>query len=121
VRDIATGATLAVHAHDGRHSTAGRPGNECQRIAHNRSDADVLVVVSVDGVNVISGETASWEQPGYVVPARYASVQRASRRPRQVLRLYHDGYANRVAQGVIRPLSRRSPHPCSGSVVPDPL
>lgn len=48
---------------------AGHPGNEYAIRLRNRSGADVLTVVSVDGVNVVSGETAHPAQRGYVIPA----------------------------------------------------
>jgi len=48
---------------------AGRPGHEYAIRLRNRSGADVLAVVSVDGVNVVSGETAHPAQRGYVIPA----------------------------------------------------
>jgi hypothetical protein len=35
----------------------------------NNTGADLLAVVSVDGVNVVSGQTASISQGGYVVGA----------------------------------------------------
>jgi len=70
VRDLTEARTLPVYQHEGRRYVAGRPGNEYQLTLRNPTDADVLAVVSVDGVNVITGETASWEQSGYVVPAR---------------------------------------------------
>jgi hypothetical protein len=55
-------------AHDEAY-VAGAPGNEYAIRIRNRSDTDVLAVVSVDGVNVVSGETASMQQSGYVIPA----------------------------------------------------
>jgi hypothetical protein len=48
---------------------AGAPGNEYSIRLRNRSDGDVLAVVSVDGVNVVTGETASPSQRGYVISA----------------------------------------------------
>lgn len=47
----------------------GKPGNEYQVTVRNRSREDVLAVVSVDGVNVISGETAHPSQTGSVLSA----------------------------------------------------
>jgi hypothetical protein len=46
---------------------AGRPGNRYSVRLTNRSGARVLVVLSVDGVNAVSGETASFNQTGYVL------------------------------------------------------
>jgi hypothetical protein len=59
--------TLPVYWHEGRAYVVGRPGNEYQITVRNRAGQDVLAVVSVDGVNVVSGETASASQSGYVI------------------------------------------------------
>lgn len=67
VYDRAEGQTLPVHYHRGRYYVAGRPGNEYQVVIRNRSGEDVLAVLSVDGVNAVTGETASTRQSGYVI------------------------------------------------------
>lgn len=59
--------TLPVHRHEGRHYVVGKPGNEYQIRVRNRTGGDILSVVSVDGVNAVSGETAAWHQTGYVL------------------------------------------------------
>jgi len=59
--------TLPVHWHKGQAWIAGSPGNEYQVSVRNSTGGDVLAVVSVDGVNVITGETASPSQTGYIV------------------------------------------------------
>jgi hypothetical protein len=46
---------------------AGRPGARYAIQARNATGARVLGVMAVDGVNIISGETASWRQTGYVL------------------------------------------------------
>lgn len=58
---------LPVHRHGGRHYVVGRPGNEYQIRVRNRTGGDILSVVSVDGVNAVSGETAAWHQTGYIL------------------------------------------------------
>jgi hypothetical protein len=65
--DRAEGRTLPVYWHDGKAYVVGKPGNEYQIMLGNRGDADVLAVVSVDGVNVVTGQTASPDQSGYVL------------------------------------------------------
>jgi hypothetical protein len=65
--DRTTGRELPVYWHDGRAYVVGRPGNEYQVGIRNRRGEDVLAVVSVDGVNVMNGETASPDQSGYIV------------------------------------------------------
>ncbi len=46
---------------------AGRPGDRYAVRLTNRSGGRVLVVLSVDGVNAVSGETAATGQTGYVL------------------------------------------------------
>jgi hypothetical protein len=70
VYDRTDGRRLAVHWHEGRAYVVGKPGNEYQVTVRNRLSEDVLAVVAVDGVNVISGETASPVQTGYVLSGR---------------------------------------------------
>jgi len=59
--------TLPIHWHQGKAWVVGHPGNEYQITLRNQAGGDVLAVVSVDGINVISGETASPQQSGYVI------------------------------------------------------
>ena len=74
VYDRSDGTTLPVYAKDGRRYIVGTPGHEYALRIRNRTGARVLVVTSVDGVNVISGETASPTQSGYVLDP-YGSVE----------------------------------------------
>ena len=64
--DRDTGATLPVHYARGEYWVAGRPGARYAITVRNRLEERVLAVPSVDGVNVLSGETAAWDQRGYV-------------------------------------------------------
>lgn len=64
--DRETGATLPVHYAKGEYWVAGRPGARYAVTVQNRLGERVLAVPSVDGVNVLSGETAAWDQRGYV-------------------------------------------------------
>ena len=64
---------LPTHRQRGTSWVAGRPGSRYAVRMRNRSGHRVLVVLSVDGVNAISGETASASQTGYVL----APYQRA--------------------------------------------
>lgn len=59
--------SLPVYYHNGEYFIAGKPGNEYRIQIRNQSGGDLLSVVSVDGVNVVSGETAHWRQGGYVL------------------------------------------------------
>lgn len=74
--DRSEGRTLPVHWHEGRAYVIGRPGNEYQLNVRNRQGEDVLAVLSVDGINVITGQTASVQQSGYVLaPGRGLEVR----------------------------------------------
>ena len=68
IHDRSTGRELPVYWHEGRAYVVGRPGNEYQVAVKSRRGEDLLAVVSVDGINVMNGETASPRQAGYIVP-----------------------------------------------------
>jgi hypothetical protein len=74
VHDRADGTVLPVYEHEGRRYVVGTPGHEYTLRVINRTGARILAVTSVDGVNVVSGETASPEQSGYVIDA-WGSVE----------------------------------------------
>jgi hypothetical protein len=69
VYDRTAGRFLPVHEHEGRLYIAGEPRHQYELRIRNRSGARVLAVASVDGVNVVSGQTAAEHQSGYVVDA----------------------------------------------------
>jgi hypothetical protein len=69
-----TGQRVPVYHHQGRLYVAGTPGERYAVHIANRTGARVLAAVSVDGINVISGETASPDQTGYVL-APYQSFE----------------------------------------------
>jgi len=68
VYDRATQQELPVYRHDGRYYVAGQPGHRYQIQLRSQEGSRVLGVLSVDGVNVLSGDTADWSQTGYVLP-----------------------------------------------------
>jgi len=65
--DRSDGRQLPVYWHEGKAYVVGNPGNEYAVRIRNRQREDVLGVISVDGVNVITGETALAQQSGYVL------------------------------------------------------
>jgi len=69
IYDRTAGRMLDVYWHEGRRYVVGEPGHEYQVVLRNHTNRRVLAVTSVDGVNVITGETASPEQSGYVLSA----------------------------------------------------
>lgn len=67
VVDRESGSTLQQYPHRGDTYVAGAPGHRYAVRIVNRTNERVLAVLSVDGVNAISGETAATEQTGYVL------------------------------------------------------
>ena len=65
--DRGRGETLTTWRHRGGTWVAGRPGDRYAVRLTNRSGGRVLVVLSVDGVNAVSGENAAVGQTGYVL------------------------------------------------------
>ena len=119
VFDRTQGRPLQVYLHEGRAYVVGRPGNEYQITLRNRLQEDVLAVVSVDGVNVITGQSAEPSQSGYVLRPRGAmDIQGWRRSLAQTAAFYFtslpDSYAARTGRpndvGVIGvALFRRKP------------
>jgi len=70
VFDRSGGRPLPVYWHQGRAYVVGKPGNEYRIALRNRQGEDLLAVMSVDGVNVITGESAHPRQSGYVLGPR---------------------------------------------------
>ena len=69
IHDRTENRRLQVYWHEGKAWVVGKPGNEYQITVQNRAE-DVMAVMSVDGVNIVSGETARPDQTGYVLAAR---------------------------------------------------
>jgi hypothetical protein len=74
VYDRTAGQTLPIYEHEGRLYVAGEPRHQYELRVRNSSAGRVLAVASVDGVNVITGQTAAQEQSGYVL-GRWDSVR----------------------------------------------
>ncbi len=66
VIDRDSGAVLSPHYYRGEYWVAGTPGARYAIEIRNRLGERLLAVTSVDGVNVVSGATAGWDQTGYV-------------------------------------------------------
>ncbi|HSN20477.1 MAG TPA: hypothetical protein VLS49_07365 [Usitatibacter sp.] len=103
IEDRDTGRELPVYRHEGRAYVVGRPGHEYRIVVRNRAGEDLLAVVSVDGVNVLSGETASAEQGGYVLaPWRRVEIAGWRKSLDEVAAFYFtslgDSYAGRTGR-----------------------
>jgi hypothetical protein len=104
VYDRAENRTLPVYFHGGRYYVVGRPGNEYQVTIRNRQSADIMTVVSVDGVNAVSGETAHWSQTGYVFgPGTSYAISGWRKSLQRVARFYFTELDNSYAARTGRP------------------
>lgn len=74
VVDRETGLTLPDYAYRGERWIAGTPGHRYAVRIRNLGAQRVLAVLSVDGVNAITGESAATSQSGYVL-APYESAE----------------------------------------------
>jgi hypothetical protein len=73
--DRDTGQAKRVYLHDQRYFVAARTGHRYSLRIENLSPARVLVVLAVDGINVVSGETADFNQRGYILsPHQWADI-----------------------------------------------
>lgn len=66
ITDRDTGQALTAHYHKGEYWVAGRPGAHYEIRINSRDGRRLLAVTSVDGVNILTGETAGVLQRGYV-------------------------------------------------------
>ncbi|HRF12147.1 MAG: hypothetical protein ABTS16_10490 [Candidatus Accumulibacter phosphatis] len=71
--DRSSGQTLEAYRHHGRLYVVGTPGNRYAVMLRNKSSGRVLTVLSVDGINALSGQTAATSQSGYVLVARQSA------------------------------------------------
>jgi len=67
VIDRDTGAQLEAYYHRGEYWVAGTPGAHYAIFIRSHLGERLLAVTSVDGVNVITGQNAGWDQGGYVL------------------------------------------------------
>jgi hypothetical protein len=66
ILDRDRGEKLPVYEYHGEYWVAGNPGSRYAVVVNNLRGDRLLAVMSVDGINVISGENAAWNQTGYV-------------------------------------------------------
>ena len=67
VVDRDSGALIRTYYHGGEYWIAGKPGARYAIEIRNTLHQRLLAVTSVDGVNVLTGDTARWDQSGYVL------------------------------------------------------
>ena len=66
ITDRDSGETLPVYSARGEYWVEGRPGARYAIRIRSQQPGRLLAVTAVDGINVISGETAKFDQRGYV-------------------------------------------------------
>ena len=101
--DRTEGRRLQVYWHEGIAWVVGRPGNEYQVSVRNQRGEDLLAVMSVDGINVITGDTASPQQSGYILaPGQPLDVKGWRKNMERTAAFYfteiHDSYAARTGR-----------------------
>lgn len=124
IYDRAENRTLPVYYHQGRYYVVGKPGNEYQINIRNTQPGDVMTVISVDGINAVSGETAHWSQTGYVLSPHTSFAIKGWRKSLQRVAAFYfteleNSYAARTGRpdhvGVIGvAVFRRKPEPAVG-------
>ena len=104
VVDRDSGVTLPVTIYRGEYWVAGRPGARYAIGIANRSPGRVMAVTSVDGLNVLSGATAAWDQNGYVFdPAQRYEISGWRKSDSQVAAFVFTASPNSYAERTGRP------------------
>lgn len=103
VTDLDANQLLTTYPGSGRTYVVGAPGHRYSLTLRNNSSQRVLAVVSVDGVNAVTGETASAKQSGYVLgPWETAEVRGWRKNLSDVAEFYFtelpDSYAARTGR-----------------------
>jgi hypothetical protein len=131
VVDLDRGNWLDRIPYSGREYIEGRPGHRFSVSLRNLTGQRVLAVLSVDGVNAISGETAGSSQAGYVLdPWQVVEIRGWRKSYSDVAEFYFtdlpDSYAARTGRpanvGVIgvAAFRERRPPPIAYEPVPQP-
>src|SRR5436190_8960517 len=131
VVDLDQGNWLTRIPYSGRDYIEGRPGHRFAVSLHNVTGQRVLAVLSVDGVNAISGETAGSSQAGYVLdPYQQVEIRGWRKSYSDVAEFYFtdlpDSYAARTGRpqnvGVIgvAAFREKSPPPIAYTPPPSP-
>ncbi|MCJ7838526.1 MAG: hypothetical protein MUP61_04840, partial [Burkholderiales bacterium] len=97
-----TGERLPVYRHRGRMYIEGRAGERYAVELRNRTGGRILAVLSVDGVNAITGQTAAASQSGYVLdPWRRAEIAGWRKDMSEVAAFYFTAFYHRVTPAVM--------------------
>jgi hypothetical protein len=104
VVDRTQGQALTTYHRFGSDWVAGQPGHRYAVQMVNRTGARVLVVLSVDGINAITGETAGIGQSGYVLgPYQSAEITGWRKSAAEAAAFYFTSIADSYAARTDRP------------------
>lgn len=110
IYDRTAGRSLPIYYKDGKYYIAGDKGHEYQINMNNKSYANgsyyprKMAIVSVDGVNVISGDSAGYQQSGYVInPGQYAEIKGWRKNMNETAKFYFTYPENSYASKTDRP------------------
>ncbi len=99
-----TRAVLDNYSHRGQIYIAGQPNQRYAVALVNRTGERILVVLSVDGINAITGETASPQQTGYVLdPYQQVEILGWRKSERDIAQFYFTTLPNSYAARTQRP------------------
>ena len=102
--DRESGAVLDAYRYRGEYWVAGAPGHRYSISIRSHRGDRLLAVTTVDGVNVISGETGAWGQSGYVYgPAEAYEINGWRKSDREVADFEFTAAPNSYAQRTGRP------------------
>lgn len=101
VIDKTTGQRLEIWRQGGKSYVAGKPGNRYALSLRNNTGKRVAAVISVDGVNAITGQTAKTSQRAYVLSPRQRTEVAGWRKSQQEVAAFYftqldDSYAART-------------------------
>jgi hypothetical protein len=98
-----TGERLQIWRHRGNNYVAGNPGDRYAVEVRNKTGGRILSVISIDGINVLNGVTASTGQSGYVLNAQESFEVKGWRKNMDEVAAFYftrlsDSYAARTAR-----------------------
>ena len=64
---VVNGRAVRHYTHDGKTYIEAKAGTQYELKVRNATDARILAVVSVDGLNVVTGERATPQDIGYLI------------------------------------------------------
>jgi pyruvate/2-oxoglutarate dehydrogenase complex dihydrolipoamide acyltransferase (E2) component len=102
--DQASGAPLQIWRHAGQNWVVGQPGQRYSLQINNKTNGRLLAVMAVDGINIITGNTAAGNQSGYVFSPGVAQDIAGWRKNMQEVAAFYftnlpDSYAARTGRG----------------------